>query len=67
MKVRWNFIILELMSMHVEVFLMSLILILNWYLPAGLDQPSKFLPVESIDRNNRKRCEIYSKLTTKTP
>ena len=31
------------------------------------DQPSKFLPVESNDRNNRKRCEIYSKLTLKTP
>ena len=67
MKIRWNFIILELRTMHVEVFLMSLILVLDRYLPAGIDQPSKFLPVRSNDRNNRKRCEIYSKLTTKTP
>ena len=29
--------------------------------------PSKYLPAQNKNRNSRKRCEICSKLTTKTP
>ena len=55
MKIRWSFIILELMSMHVEVFLMSLILILSRYLPAWMTNPVNFyqlkVTIETIEND----------------
>ena len=55
MKIRWSFIILELMSMHVEVFRMSLILILSRYLPAWMTNPVNFyllkVTIETIEND----------------
>ena len=55
MKIRWSFIILELIIMHVQIFLMSLILILSRYLPVGMTNPVNFyllkVTIETIEND----------------